>query len=242
MFNFKIEKKNVMQEIKSDRNYKYFSKIPNGKRSALDKKIIEPAEVVEVDESDDNELAVGPSDEIEEDSVGAVTVDSEPSSSSSFTCVSADALAKTAKTSKINKRRRCIFLFLRMLICCFQQQCARETSVIYLMKKENIMEKLKADRNYKYLSKIPNGKKSALDRKIIEPPEVVEVDESDDDELAEDPSDEIEEDSKGLNDEFPVQSATKMECIYDESSIELSKNSNSFPYTIIPLFFSRHFD
>ncbi|KAM3175931.1 hypothetical protein ACTXT7_007532, partial [Hymenolepis weldensis] len=53
---------NFMRKMNSDGNYKYLNKITNGETSALDKKIIEPAEVVELDESDDNRLAEVPSD------------------------------------------------------------------------------------------------------------------------------------------------------------------------------------
>ncbi|VDL58983.1 unnamed protein product, partial [Hymenolepis diminuta] len=82
-----------------------------GKRSALDKKIIEPAEVVVVDESDDGESSVA---FVSESSVAAVTV--------SASCATDKLFPKTAKANKIKNRRRCILLPLRMTLCCFQSQ------------------------------------------------------------------------------------------------------------------------
>ncbi|VDL58928.1 unnamed protein product [Hymenolepis diminuta] len=92
-----------MQKREIDRNYKYLSKIADGRKSALDRQIIEPAEVVVVDESDDDELAEVPSyDSADADSVDLVV--------SSFPSVSVNTLPKTAKTNKIKNRRRCILL------------------------------------------------------------------------------------------------------------------------------------
>lgn len=63
-------------------------------------------------------------------------------------------------------------------------------SVKYQVDEENFIRKINLDRNYKYLNKITNGETSVLDKKIIGPVEVVELDESDDDGLASsDPSD-----------------------------------------------------
>lgn len=118
-----MKKEHAILKIRNDRIYKYLNKITNGKRSALDKKLIEPAEVVEVDESDDDdELEVEPLDEAEvvvfsdDDELDDVVLSTDPTSA--LPRAFDGTFPKTTNANKFNRRRRCILIFLPMIICC----------------------------------------------------------------------------------------------------------------------------